>query len=119
MEAKDALDGLSALAHETRLSVFRALVTAGADGLAAGEIAEGLSVLPNTLSAHLAQLSRAGLVSATREGRSIRYRADYARIEALVGFLIRDCCGGRPEVCAPLAALAAECVACAADNASA
>ncbi len=116
METNDAVEALSALAHDTRLSVFRALVKAGSDGLAAGSIAETLAVLPNTLSAHLAQLSRAGLVSATREGRSIRYRADYEGIESLVGFLIRDCCDGRPEVCAPLAALAQECVACAAEN---
>ncbi|MBZ8133193.1 helix-turn-helix transcriptional regulator [Afifella sp. IM 167] len=119
METNNALEALSALAHDTRLTVFRSLVTAGSEGLPAGEIAARLGVLPNTLSAHLAQLSRGGLVKATREGRSIRYRADYGGIEALIGFLIRDCCGERPEVCAPLAALAQECAACAADNAPA
>lgn len=101
MEKTDALAALSALGQETRLDVYRLLVKAGGDGLAAGEIAEELGVLPNTLSAHLANLSRAGLVCQTREGRVLRYRADFDRMRGLLGYLMADCCGGNPEICAP------------------
>ena len=105
MEMNDALDALTALAHETRLSVFRMLVTVGEDGLPAGEIAERLDVRPNTLSAHLAQLTRAGLVSPVREGRVIRYSAHYEGMRDVIAFLMQDCCGGQPEICAPLTTL--------------
>lgn len=104
MDQNAALDALAALSHETRLSAFRLLVTAGPDGVPAGEIAARLGVLPNTMSAHLSALARAGLVVPTRRGRVIRYAADYGAMRALIGFLMRDCCAGRPEICAPLAA---------------
>lgn len=116
MEMTGALAALSALSHETRLATFRLLVTAGPAGLPAGAIAERLGVLANTMSSHLAQLSRAGLVTTRREGRVVRYAADYDGMRDLMAFLVRDCCGGQPEICAPLAAIAAECAACA-DNA--
>lgn len=110
MELKSAVASLGALAHEGRLAAFRLLVQAGAEGLAAGEIARRLDVLPNTLSSSLAILSHAGLVRSRREGRSIVYSADYTAMRELLGFLIEDCCGGAPEICAPLAALAAPCL---------
>lgn len=109
MEAKSAVTGLSALAHEGRLSVFRLLVQAGAEGLAAGEVGRRLNVLPNTLSANLNILSHAGLVASRRDGRSIIYTANYDAVRELLAFLVEDCCGGAPEICAPLAALLNPC----------
>ena len=109
MEAKSAVTGLSALAHEGRLSVFRLLVQAGAEGLAAGEAGRRLNVLPNTLSANLNILSHAGLVASRRDGRSIIYTANYDAVRELLAFLVEDCCGGAPEICAPLAALLNPC----------
>jgi ArsR family transcriptional regulator len=106
METRDALAALSALAHPGRLEVFRRLVRAGPDGLAAGEIARVTGTLPNTLSASLNLLAAAGLVTSRREGRSIVYSAAYPRMQALLAFLVEDCCDGRPEICAPLTALA-------------
>ncbi|MEJ7927303.1 metalloregulator ArsR/SmtB family transcription factor [Sphingobium sp. AN641] len=97
-----AVDALGALAHETRLSVFRMLVKAGPDGLIAGTIAARAGVPPSTMSHHLATLERAGLVASTRESRLIHYRADYAGIRRLLGFLMQDCCRGAPEICADL-----------------
>ena len=102
MDNSAAIESLSALAQETRLEVFRLLVQAGPEGLYAGEIAARLDVLQNTLSTNLAVLSRAGLIQARREGRSIRYSADLGAMSALLGFLMQDCCGGRPETCQPL-----------------
>ena len=107
----DAVDALSALAHGHRLAVFRLLVRAGADGLPAGEIAREIGVLPNTLSTHLTILGHAGLVYSRREGRSVIYSADYDGMRDLLGFLVADCCGGRPEICAPLADTARSCCA--------
>lgn len=104
-----AVDVLSALAHGHRLAVFRLLVTAGADGLPAGAIAREVGVLPNTLSSHLTILGHAGLITSRREGRSVIYSADYAAMRELLGFLVADCCGGRPEICAPLAEVAQGC----------
>ena len=109
MDQSDALEALAALAHETRLSAFRLLVTAGPEGLPASVIAERLGVLPNTLSTHLGLLSRAGLATGKREGRVIRYAADFGGMRALMSFLLRDCCAGRPELCAPLVAIAESC----------
>jgi DNA-binding transcriptional ArsR family regulator len=103
MDMTLALAGLSALAHEGRLSIFRLLVKAGPDGMAAGDIARKLDTAPNTLSAQLLLLSNAGLVRAQREGRSIIYAVDFEAMSALLLFLTKDCCGGRPEICAPLA----------------
>ena len=104
MESEGAILALAALAQPTRLDVFRLLVKHEPDGLAAGDIARALAVPQNTMSSHLGVLSRAGLVSAQRFGRSIVYRGDLARLQAVVLFMLKDCCGGRPEICAPLMA---------------
>jgi len=101
-----AVEGLSALAHDGRLSVFRLLVRHGKDGLAAGDIARKLDVLPNTLSANLAVLSNAGLVRSRRDGRSIIYTPDFDRMSDLLAYLVEDCCNGDVAVCAPLALVA-------------
>jgi ArsR family transcriptional regulator len=97
-----AVDALGALAHETRLAVFRMLVQAGADGLIAGAIADRAGVPPSTMSHHLATLERAGLVLSERESRTIHYRTDFAGMRRLLGFLLQDCCNGAPEMCADL-----------------
>lgn len=111
MQLPVAVDALSALAHGTRLAVFRLLVRAGPEGISAGDIAREIGTLPNTLSAHLAILGHAGLVRSQREGRSIIYSADYGRMRDLLGFLVADCCAGRPEICGSLGerAAAADC----------
>lgn len=97
-----AVDALGALAHDTRLSVFRSLVRAGPDGMVAGAIARHQHVPPSTLSHHLATLERAGLVQSERESRLIHYRADFAGMRQLLTFLMQDCCQGAPEMCADL-----------------
>jgi DNA-binding transcriptional ArsR family regulator len=102
MDNEATIPALAALAQSTRLDVFRLLVKREPHGLAAGEIAKALAVPQNTMSAHLAVLSRAGLVTAQRTGRSIVYRADLSRFQSVVSFLVNDCCDGRPEICAPL-----------------
>lgn len=102
MESENIVPALAALAQSTRLDVFRLLVRHEPEGLAAGEIARSLAIPQNTMSSHLSVLSRAGLVSARRFGRSIVYRADLACLRAVVLFMLRDCCEGRPEICAPL-----------------
>jgi ArsR family transcriptional regulator, arsenate/arsenite/antimonite-responsive transcriptional repressor len=102
METESTILALAALAQSTRLDVFRLLIKHQPDGLAAGEIAKTLAVPQNTMSAHLAVLSRAGLVTARRISRSIVYRADLARFQAVMLFMLNDCCDGRPEICAPL-----------------
>jgi DNA-binding transcriptional ArsR family regulator len=99
MKSKNAIDALSALAQETRLGIFRLLVRQGPDGLPAGAIGERLDIPAPTLSFHLAQLSRAGLVTSRREGRSILYAADYRGMNGLLTYLTEDCCQGRPELC--------------------
>ncbi len=112
MNLDDAIRRLGALAQDARLSVFRLLVKAGPDGVAAGEIARALAVPANTLSAQLAQLANAGLVTSRRDGRSIIYAADYAGMTELLAFLMEDCCQGRAEVCAPLTRIAASAACC-------
>ena len=114
MESTPAVTALSALAHEGRLGIFRLLVQAGADGMAAGEIARATGALPNTLSSNLNILSGAGLVTSRRDGRSIIYAAAYGQMRELLAFLMEDCCAGKPEICAPLAAAASK--ACAAEG---
>lgn len=99
MEMNNAIATLSALAQETRLAIFRALVRAhspeeGEGGLAAGEIGTELGVAPATLSFHLKELSHAGLVSFRRDGRSIVYKADFTAMRELTDFLLKDCCQG-------------------------
>ncbi|MBO0346865.1 helix-turn-helix transcriptional regulator [Roseibium sp. CAU 1637] len=102
MDKNNALDALAALGQETRLDVFRLLVKAGPDGLSAGAVSETLDVRPNTLSTHFGLLTRSGMISAERDGRSIVYRADLSAMQKLVTYLLQDCCGGNPELCAPL-----------------
>lgn len=110
MDEKDAIARFSALAQDTRLAAFRLLVQHEPDGVPAGEIARLLDVPHNTMSAHLAVLTRAGLAVSHRQSRSIIYRADLTCIEQTVQFLVRDCCNGRPEVCQPLLKSLADCV---------
>jgi len=109
MDTNDAIKRLSALAQESRLEVFRLLVKAGPEGKAAGDIARNIGIPSNTLSAQLLILSNAGLVKARRDGRSIIYAVNYESMSDLLVFLTEDCCGGRTEICAPLAALASQC----------
>ncbi|WP_136651112.1 ArsR/SmtB family transcription factor [Paracoccus aeridis] len=109
MESSHAIAALSALAQPTRLECFRLLVRHEPQGLSAGELARALDVPANTLSAHLTILSHAGLVAGERDGRSIIYRANLERMRALTIFLLKDCCGGRAELCAPLVAELAPC----------
>lgn len=104
MESEDAVSALGALSQPTRLAAFRLLVGHEPGGLAAGDIAARLGVPANTLSAHLSILSRCGLVTAERKSRSIVYRARLERLSSLVLFLIKDCCGGRSDLCAPIVA---------------
>ena len=109
MESEPAILALSALAQSTRLEAFRLLVRHEPNGLAAGEISDRLAVPPNTMSAHLGVLSRAGLVTSERRSRSIVYRADLDRVRDLVLFLLQDCCEGRADLCQPLLAALAPC----------
>ncbi|EXS70601.1 ArsR/SmtB family transcription factor [Sphingobium sp. Ant17] len=109
MENELAITALSALAQGTRLDTFRLLVRHEPDGLAAGEIARQLDVPQNTMSAHLGILTRAGLVRSERHSRSIIYRADLDGLRALTLFLLKDCCGGNAQVCAPLIAELSPC----------
>jgi DNA-binding transcriptional ArsR family regulator len=109
MDTQDAVKRLSALAQDSRLEVFRLLVKAGPDGMAAGDIARKLKTAANTMSQQLLILSNAGLIRARRDGRSIIYAIDFDAMSGLLVFLTEDCCGGRPEVCAPLAAVAKRC----------
>ena len=96
MQSDAVIRSLSALAQEHRLAAFRLLVQAGADGVAAGALAERLDVPPSSMSFHLAQLTNAGLVSQRRESRSIIYSANYAEMGALMAYLTENCCGGVP-----------------------
>ena len=104
MNPERAIEGLTALAQPTRLDAFRRLINVHPDEILAGEIARACKVPHNTMSTHLAILSRAGLVAARREGRMMHYSADIEGFRAVIGFLIRDCCNGRAEICAPLLA---------------
>ncbi len=113
MEAPSAVAALSALAHPGRLEIFRLLVKAGPEGVAAGDIARATGSLANTLSTNLNVLAGAGLVTARREGRSILYAAAYERMRDLLAFLMEDCCGGNSEICAPLAVIAERAACCA------
>ena len=96
-----AVDALAALAQETRLKIYRLLVEAGPQGLPAGRIGEELDLPPATLSFHLAHLARAGLAQGRQDGRFVIYNADFRNMNALVGYLTENCCGGR--ACAPAA----------------
>ena len=104
MKIHEAVNALSALAHGSRLSAYRLLVQAGAEGMAVGDIGERLKLPGATLTNHLNVLRRIGLVRDVREGRSIRCHADYARMNALLAFLTENCCGGDAASCAPTCA---------------
>ena len=99
MKQKGALIALAALAQDTRLAVFRFLVTQGPEGASAGDIAQSVKVPAPTLSFHLKELEQADLIASRRESRSIIYSANYDRMRALLAFLMEDCCRGRPEIC--------------------
>jgi len=101
MEKSDAVAALAALAQDNRLDVFRLLVQAGPEGLAAGAVAERLSLAPNTLSFHFDRLRQAGLVTVTREGRSLIYAARFEAMNDLLGYLTENCCQGAAGQCAP------------------
>ena len=103
MNSDLAITSLGALAQGTRLETFRLLVRHEPDGLAAGEVARLLDIPQNTMSTHLAILTRAGLITAERHSRSIVYRANLDALRALTLFLVKDCCEGRAELCVPLA----------------
>lgn len=99
MESKQAILSFAALAQETRLAIFRLLVQQGPNGMPAGEIATRIAVAPSTLSFHLAQLERAGLLRSVRVQRQILYATDYEGTRQLLTFLMEDCCQGQPELC--------------------
>ena len=101
MKKSLVISALGALAQETRLEIFRLLVQRGPEGLAAGQVGERLGLPSATLSFHLMQLKHAGLVSSRRESRSIIYSANYRTMNTLLAYLTENCCGGRPELCAP------------------
>ncbi|ERF81147.1 helix-turn-helix transcriptional regulator [Bradyrhizobium viridifuturi] len=102
MKKTDAVAALAALAQDNRLDIFRLLVQAGPEGMPAGAVAGALDLAPNTLTFHFDRLRAAGLVSVRREGRSMIYAAQFEQMNALLGFLTENCCGGAP--CAPAAA---------------
>ncbi|MBV6657778.1 MAG: helix-turn-helix transcriptional regulator [Devosiaceae bacterium] len=102
LTASDATDAFAALSQPLRLQAYRLLVQAGAEGVAAGAIAARLDVRQNTMSANMAVLLHAKLVRRERRGRSIVYFADFATMQSLLGFMLEDCCGGRPDLCQPL-----------------
>ncbi|QMW24170.1 ArsR/SmtB family transcription factor [Sandaracinobacteroides saxicola] len=102
VEISNHIDALSALAHETRLTVFRALVQAGPNGLPAGDLATLAATPASTLSSHLARLESAGLVHGRRASRHIFYAVRYDAVRALLTFLVEDCCAGNPQLCGTL-----------------
>jgi DNA-binding transcriptional ArsR family regulator len=103
MEKMDAVAALSALAQENRLDAYRLLVQSGPEGMAAGEVASALGIAPNTLSFHFDRLRHAGLISVARQGRSLIYAARYETMNNVLGYLTENCCGGRSDLCEPIA----------------
>jgi ArsR family transcriptional regulator, arsenate/arsenite/antimonite-responsive transcriptional repressor len=101
MENKTAVAVLAALAQESRLAVFRLLVQAGQDGLSAGKIAETLGIPPSSLTFHLKELTHADLVSSRQESRFVIYSANFQTMNALLGYLTENCCGGKPCLPSP------------------
>jgi DNA-binding transcriptional ArsR family regulator len=101
MEDQKAIECLSAIAHGTRLKVFRLLVSKGDDGLSSGEIARVLDTPATTMSTHLGILARAGVIRARRQSRVVCYAVSQDGVRSLLNYLISDCCGGRPDLCAP------------------
>jgi ArsR family transcriptional regulator, arsenate/arsenite/antimonite-responsive transcriptional repressor len=118
MDQKQVIAALGALAQETRLELFRLLVTCGPEGLPAGVIAERLGVLPSSLSFHLAQLAHAGLITQRRLGRQLIYSAEYGAMNELMAYLTENCCAGA-AACAPLCNPAVGCGEAAAKDAAA
>lgn len=102
MEITTAIASFAALSQDTRLKAFRLLVNQEPEGLPAGEIARRLFVPHNTMSAHLAILARSGWVTSKRQSRQIIYRASLSHMQAVIQFLLQDCCAGNPELCASL-----------------
>lgn len=119
LDEPQALDAFSALSQETRLRMVRILVQAGPEGMPAGAIGEAVDASSSGASFHLAHLERAGLIQSRRESRSIVYSANFDGLSGLVEFLMRDCCSGHPDICAPAALVAAECAPAAKENACA
>lgn len=109
MELSDAIAALAALGQSTRLDTFRLLVRQEPEGVAAGELARLLDIPQNTMSAHLATLSRAGLITGERQSRSIIYRANLDQFRDVALFLLKDCCGGNADLCAPIIAALTPC----------
>ncbi|MDB6454288.1 ArsR/SmtB family transcription factor [Falsirhodobacter sp. 20TX0035] len=101
MEEERALAAFAALSQETRLRIVRRLIQAGPDGLAAGALGEAVGAATSRLSFHLTHLEHAGLIRSRRDGRFIIYTVLYPAFTDLIGFLLRDCCQGHPEICAP------------------
>ena len=101
METKTAITALAALAQDNRLDVFRLLVRAGTAGMPAGAVASALGLAPNTLTFHFDRLRQAGLVTCTRDGRSLIYAARFETINALLEYLSENCCAGDASACAP------------------
>lgn len=104
MDTTQALDALAGLAQKTRLAIFRHLVELGPEGACPGDLAAAVGVAAPTLSFHLKTLLQAGLIDAEQNGRSITYRANFAAMRGLIGYLGDNCCGGDPSRCAPVAA---------------
>ena len=102
MDNCQVIAAMAALAQPTRLDTFKLLVNREPEGVAAGELARLIDVPQNTMSAHLAVLARAGLITGERQSRSIIYRADLGAFRAVIAFLLKDCCGGRADLCQPL-----------------
>jgi ArsR family transcriptional regulator len=99
MEIKDAVTALAALAQDTRLAIFRLLIEAGPEGVAAGRIGEALEIPGATLSFHLKELARAGLISSRQEKQFIYYATDFEAMAELMTFLTQNCCQGMPQAC--------------------
>ena len=105
MNQDHAIEAFAALAHSSRMSVFRLLVREGPQGLTASEVARRTGIVASTLSGHLAVLKRAGLLSATRKSREIHYAANLAQINDLMAFMLSDCCGGHVQNCSEILTL--------------
>ena len=109
MNEKQAVKAMGALAHESRMRLFRLLVAEGPDGLCAGDIASKLAISPSALSFHLSHLENAGLLRSWRAGRNSFYAVEVDGMRQLLGFLTEDCCNGQPELCGTLVLDAGAC----------
>lgn len=112
MKQSRVLNALAALANEHRLAAVRLIVPKGAEGLTAGEIGTALDLSASRLSFHLNALETAGLITSERKGRHICYRVNYIALRDLIGYLLTDCCGDHPEICAPLLGCASPPTSC-------